>query len=129
VAAVLANAIVKRCAEIIQSPVADAVLFVRCDVGRVDHAHRAVDRTATGEGLAALRSVAGHTVRCPHDIFAGALRGLVIGGKLGHRAGFLDRHEDERQKRHDAEDDEHEDGAKKGFHRRSPYASGRGLGR
>ncbi len=71
--------------ELRESPVADAVRFIRRDVGRVHlaDAHGQIHRQAAGKGFAARRGVAGDAVARAGQIGAAHHFGVVRGGLRG----------------------------------------------
>ena len=68
--AVAANAAMQRVQEILIAVIADAGVFVRREVGRIQRAERQPDSEAAGIILAARRRVANHAIRRFRQIFA-----------------------------------------------------------
>ncbi|MCY1371427.1 hypothetical protein D9M69_585680 [compost metagenome] len=99
--------------EVLETVVADAGLAVRRDIGRIHSADRSFHRQPTGERLAVLGGVAGHTVTGTGQVFA-----LLQQGRVGTVGGL------------DAEAGA--GGESKGepvqFHRRAPHAWTSGPG-
>ncbi len=83
----LADALVEGAVEFIVGPGADAVGFVRGDVGRIERAIRGTERRASGVGAAARRGVAGFAIARAREIGAPfhnrGIRGVRCVGRSG----------------------------------------------